>query len=319
MKTANTKLIGAFVLGALLLTAGSVFLFGSRDLFQKKRHFVAYFEQSINGLNVGAPVKFRGIEVGQVKSIEGVYNPETSAVTPRLILEFYPETLSNARVKSGEYTLFKPLVERGMRASLKSQSLLTGQLYVSLDFYKNKPERHLGSDDDPYPEMPTIDSGLGEIFAAFEDLPLDALVTQLTSTLNSLDGLLGNQGVRESANYLPTLLADIDATVSEIGVFMGGELPQTSAQLRGFLAAGETSVTSLSDKLTTDTLVKLGTTMAQLETTLAVAEKRLDRNDPVSYELTNTLREVSGAATSLRKLADYLESHPEALLRGRNP
>ena len=96
------------------------------------------------------------------------------------------------------------------------------------------------------------------------------------------------------------------------------KLPQTSAQLRGFLAAGETSVTSLSDTLTNDTLVKLGASLTQLEATLAVAEQRLDRNDPISYELTNTLREVSGAATSLRKLADYLESHPEALLRGRN-
>ena len=143
MKMANTKLIGAFVLGALILIAGSIFLFGSRDLFQKKRHFVAYFEQSINGLNVGAPVKFRGIEVGQVKSIEGIYNPSTSAVTPRLILEFYPETLSNARVKRGEYTLFKPLVERGMRASLKSQSLLTGQLYVSLIFMRTNPNATL--------------------------------------------------------------------------------------------------------------------------------------------------------------------------------
>lgn len=325
MTTNNTRIIGAFVLGAILLVAGAIFLFGSRDLFQKKRYFVAYFEQSVNGLNVGAPVKFRGIEVGQVKEIEGVFLPDTATVRPRLILEFYPETLRNARVNRGEYTLFQPLVDRGMRASLKSQSLLTGQLYVSLDFYDNKPPRTLSEGNDPFPEMPTFDSGLGEIFAAFEDLPLDALVGQLTSTLSSLDGVLSNAGIKESADFLPTLLKDLDATIAAIGVFIGDDLPLTSEQLRSFLITGENSVTTitgsvstLTDTITNQSLVDLGNTLEQLEQTLTVAEARLDRNDPVSYELVNTLREVSGAATSLRKLANYLETHPEALLRGRN-
>ena len=318
MTTNNTRIIGAFVLGAILLVAGAIFLFGSRDLFQKKRYFVAYFEQSVNGLNVGAPVKFRGIEIGQVKEIEGVFLPDTATVRPRLILEFYPETLRNAHVNRGEYTLFQPLVDRGMRASLKSQSLLTGQLYVSLDFHENKPPRTLSDGNDPFPEMPTFDSGLGEIFAAIEDLPLDALVGQLTSTLSSLEGVLSHAGIKESADFLPTLLKDLNATIGAIGVFIGNDLPLTSEQLRSFLITGESSVTTLTDKLTNQSLVDLGNTLEQLEQTLAVAEARLDRNDPVSYELVNTLREVSGAATSLRKLANYLETHPEALLRGRN-
>ena len=317
MKQTNTRMIGAFVLGAVLLIAASVFLFGSRDLFEKKRHFVAYFEQSVNGLNVGAPIKFRGIEVGQVKSIEGVYDPATSAVTPRLMLEFYPEKLRNAEVEDGEYTLFRPLVDRGMRASLKSQSLLTGQLYVSLDFYENRPERILGTDEDPFPEMPTIDSGLSEIFAAFEDLPLDALVVQVTSTLNSLEEMLRNDGVRQSADFLPTLLKDIDSAIVAIGAFTGGELPQTSKQLRSFLSTGESSVEDLTEMLTEQTLVELDKTLNELDLTLALARERLDKNDPVSYEAANALREVSNAAASLRRFANYLETHPEALLRGR--
>ena len=171
MKRANTKLIGIFVFGALLLTVGSILLFGSRNMFEKKRYFYAYFEQDVSGVDIGAPMKFSGIEVGSVKEIVGIYNKETSVVTPRILIEFHPETLKGAKVAKGEYTLFQPLLDQGMRASLKSQSFLTGQLYVSLDFYENRAIRTLGSDKDKYPEMPTIDSGLGEIFKAFQDLP----------------------------------------------------------------------------------------------------------------------------------------------------
>ena len=318
MKKTNNRLIGMFLLGAIVLTIGAITLFGSRDLFEKKRHFVAYFEQSVTGLNIGAPIKFRGIEVGQVKTIEGVYDTETSIVTPRLVLEFYPEKLRNAQVAKGEYTLFRPLVERGMRASLKSQSLLTGQLYISLDFYENKPERQLGDGNDKYPEMPTIDSGLGEIFQAFEDLPLDVLVAQLTNTLQSVEEILQNDGVEESANYLPILLKDTDAAITAIATFISGDLPNTSEQLRSFLRTGEGSVEQLTNRLTSETLVDMEKTLKELELTLSTARARLDKSDPVSYEATNALREVTNAAASLRRFTNYLEAHPEALLRGRN-
>ena len=343
MKPANTKLIGIFVFGAILLTIGSLFLFGSRDLFQKKRYFYAYFEQDVNGINVGAPIKFRGIEVGSVKSIVGNYDTETSIVTPRILLEFHPETLKGAKVAKGEYTLFQPLLQRGMRASLRSQSLLTGQLYVSLDFYENRPIRNLGTDKDKYPEMPTIDSGLGEIFAAFEDLPLDALVSQITSTLDSLEHVLSNEGISESASYLPTLLQDIDTMINAIGVFTAEELPPTTTQIRATLKTGGGSFEKLTDKLTNETLVTVDdslksltsqlsqetlvnlssalrqfeVTMSQLESTLGTVQVQVDPSSPISNELTTTLREIQGAASQLRTFTQYLETHPEALLRGR--
>lgn len=343
MKRANTKLIGIFVFGAILLTIGSLFLFGSRDIFQKKRYFYAYFEQNVNGINVGAPIKFRGIEVGSVKSIVGQYDTATSIVTPRILLEFHPETLKGAKVAKGEYTLFQPLLQRGMRASLRSQSILTGQLYVSLDFYENKPIRNLGTEKDKYPEMPTIDSGLGEIFAAFEDLPLDALVVQITNTLDSLERVLSNEGFSQSANYLPTLLADIDATVNAIGNFTKSELPPTITLLRAILKTGGGSIEKLTDKLTNETLVTVDdslktltaklsqetlvdlssalqqfeVTLAQLESTLGTVQVQVDPSSSISNELTTMLREIKAAASQLRTFTQYLELHPEALLRGR--
>lgn len=343
MKRANTKIIGIFVFGALLLSVGSLVLFGSRNIFEKKRYFYAYFEQDVSGVDIGAPMKFSGIEVGSVKEIVGIYDPETSTVRPRLLLEFHPETLQGAKVAKGEYTLFQPLLQQGMRASLKSQSFLTGQLYVSLDFYENRPIRNLGVDDSKYPEMPTIDSGLGEIFKAFQDLPLDALVVQLTDTLDSLDQVLANDGISESASYLPTLLSSADTMLKAIGMFTAKELPITTAQLRATLKTGDTSMSTLTDKLANETLVTLNDsmktlteqlsqetlvnlsstmkqfeiTMGELETTLNTVQTQLDPNNPISTELTNMLREITMTAAQLRTFTKYLESHPEALLRGR--
>ena len=191
--------------------------------------------------------------------------------------------------------------------------------------------------------MPTIDSGLGEIFKAFQDLPLDALVVQLTDTLDSLDNVLANEGVSESASYLPTLLADADMMLKAIGMFTAQDLPITTAQLRETLKTGDTSMSTLTDKLANETLVTLDSsmktlteqlsqetlvelnttmqsfskTMRQMETALATAEGRLDPADPLTTELTNTMREVARMSVSIKALTDYLEAHPESMLRGR--
>jgi len=317
MNRASKRLIGAFVLGAFLLVVGAITMFGSRDLFQEKRRFVAYFEQSVNGLNVGAPVKFRGIEIGQVTAIEGVFDRETNRLVPRLELEIYPETMRNAQLEDGEYSLFRPLVEQGMRGSLKSQSMLTGQLYVSLDFYEDRPVRRLGSDDDPYPEMPTVDSGFGDFVESLQQIPIDQIFSQLSSTLASLDEVLSSDDIGRTLDELPQLLASLDRTVRSVDEFTNADLPQTTAQFRSFLATGESSMTAFSDQLTNGTLADIGTTLSEIDATLAAARRRLDQNDPVTQEITATLRDVSDAAVAMRRLAEFFEAHPEAIIGGR--
>ena len=344
MKRSSTIAIGVFVIGAQILAATTLFIFASRDGFKTKRHFVAYFEQSITGLDVGAPIKFRGIEMGKVISIEGVYNTETADVTPRLELEFYPETLRNASVAEGEYTLFQPLVERGMRASLKSESFLTGQLYVSLDFHPNKPIRQLGNGEDSYPEMPTIDSGFDELLDRFQDLPLDALMGQITSTLNSVETLLRNEHVSEAAGYLPVLFSDVDTVIKGVGQLVTSDLPTTVLALQSVLNGENGSLATLSRKLEQETLVtieqsisqisdrlsgealddltsvlrKADTSLSQLESTLKVAEERLQPSDPISRELKSALYEIGASAEALKSLAEFIKEHPESMIRGRN-
>lgn len=317
MNKPKSKLVGLFVVGAGLLVAGAIVLYASQDLFVKKRHFVAYFEQSVNGLNKGAAVRFRGIPVGEVIAIDGVFDPKSSSVKPRLIIQFLPETLKNAAVEKGEYTLFQPLVDRGMRASLKSQSFLTGQLYVSLDFHPDKPVRLLGNEDDPYPEMPTIDSGLDRIFNKIENLPIESVLNQLGSALAAAEDLLRKPSLHETIDGLPSLVAHTDETIVDADTLLKEDLTGAVREARSLMATGTVSLGTLTEQLSSKTLVSAERAMAALEKTLDRAHERLSVDDPLSYELIVTLRELGASANSLRQLLEYLQEHPEALVQGK--
>lgn len=353
MKEANPKLIGIFVIGGFALAAVALVLFSSQDLFTPKRIFVAYFRQSVNGLNVGAPIRFRGIPVGEVLRIDGVYDPETGNMIPRLTLEFRPETMENARVEEGEYTLLPLLLKRGMRASLKSASLLTGQLYVELDFHPDKPERYLGSGIDAYPEMPTIDSGLDQVITKFSELPIEDVIARVTSTLAAAEDLLRNPHVDESLAMLPTLLTDADAFAVDLRQFMKSDVVDTVREAKQTLEVARKSMQTLTTAVSDETLVQLNSTLTEFEKTSQLLKKRLSstltefektaqllekrfsstltefgktsqllrkrlsEKDPLTVELIATLRQIRSAARSARDLAEALEERPESLLRGK--
>ena len=318
MTNISTRSIGAFVVGAALLLVGAVALFVGSDFFEKERKFVAYFDRSVNGLNVGAPIKFRGIPIGEVAEIEGVYDQTTNDVRPRVILVVNPERMTNAKLEGDEYSLFRGLVENGMRASLKSQSMLTGQLYVSLDFYENEPVRLLGNVDDEHPEMPTVETGLGEFLASIQELPIDKVISQLGTTLASLDKILSNDSLTQTIDRLPQLVSDLDRTAQGFGRFARNDLPRTTTQMQSFLAASENSVEQLSDRINDESLANLDNTLGEIDKTLVLLRDRLGPNDPLTLELTNAMRDISDTAVSVRRLTEFLETHPEALIRGRN-
>jgi len=317
MNEANPKIIGLFVIGAFVLVIGSLVLFSSQDLFTPKRMFVAYFQQSVNGLNVGAPVRFRGIPIGEVINIEGIYHPDTGDMIPRLTIEFLPETMENAVVEEGEYTLFPALLASGMRARLKSASLLTGQLYLALDFYPDTEERYLGGRNDRYPEIPTLDSGLDQVIAKLSELPIQELVLRAISALEAIEDVLKNPYIGEALAALPPLLEDADSTVVTLKLLMDREIVNTLREANQTLAVTRDSLVTLTTAINEESLVKLNSTLAEFEATSLLLQERLDNEGPLAHELLATLREIGAAARSMRDLADTLEEHPESLIRGK--
>ncbi|MDR1401591.1 MAG: MlaD family protein [Puniceicoccales bacterium] len=172
-KKANTLLIGVFVVAGLLLFVTAVVVFSSMDLLAKKMTFYSFFDTSLNGLDVGAPVKFKGVKVGAVESIEIIYDSELDEASTVVIFNINAnlfKTVSRSRLRVSDYDMFyREQIDRGLAAKLSMESILTGKLYVGLDYYKNKHERVFKDINlKKYKNMPSVATDLDEFMASFD-------------------------------------------------------------------------------------------------------------------------------------------------------
>lgn len=244
--------------------------------------FVMHFRESLRGLSPGAPLDFRGVQVGEVISVSAEYEPGRdwfyfpvkAILYPeriRLILPGNKQSNSAERVKRG---LYKAISERGFRAQLRTGNLLTSQLYIALDFFKEAkavtPDWKVA-----LPELPTVPGNFEELQVSFANILKSLEKVQFDQIANDLRGTL---------KTLDTSLKGIDKLVEGLDKNTGPELTNALKDLRS---------------------------------TLSKAEKVLSDDAPLQQDMRETLREVSRAAQSLRALTDMLDRQPEALLRGK--
>jgi len=230
-KKPNRTLIGIFVVGAVFLFVFGIIIFSSTKFFRKTQKYVLFFDGSVRGLSVGAPVTFRGVKLGSVKEISLVYDHKTDFTFIPVIIETEASRIKNSPLRPDKASMQR-LIDSGLRGRLETLSLITGQLAISLDFFPEKPARLRGLIKE-YPEIPTIPSPLGELQKNIVDIPLKDISLNLQESVRSL-----NYALKES-------------------------------------------------------------------------------KDAVLYDLETTLREVKEAARAVRILAEYLEQHPEAILKGK--
>ena len=179
---ANKTLIGVFVVGAVALAVISVLIFGSGRFFTERLTYVCYFQGSVKGLNVGAPVVFRGVRVGTISDISIESNIETLSIKIPVYIELEPKRFGQTGPSKDPKANLERLIKAGLRAQLELQSLVTGQLMIELDFHPHTPAKMVGNDTG-YPEIPTIPSGMEELAKTIEKLPLDQLANKLTAAI----------------------------------------------------------------------------------------------------------------------------------------
>lgn len=241
--------------------------------------FVIKFTQSVRGLAVGAPVDFRGIHAGEVRAIYLEFDPKQVRFLQVVEVHLYPDRL-RSRHRVGAPTETPPaqriqrFVERGFRAQLRSANLLTGQMYVALDFFPKAPKATVDLKKTP-PEIPSVPGGLGE---------LQESITNIVTRLEKVPFDVIAQDVRKA-------LASLDGTLKQAETMMA--------------------------KLNSEVAPELRATLEQARKTLRSAEGVLANDSPMQGDLRETLIEVTKAAESVRALTDYLERHPESLIRGR--
>ena len=172
---ASPTLIGAFLLGAIALIVTGLMVFGGGRFFTETVDYVAYFPETISGLNDGAPVNFRGVKVGVVRRIEVQLDAQDLSVKTPVYIQLQRRRIREIGGTIPKGDLIPELIERGLRAQLQLQSIVTGQLSVQLDILPDRPARYV----DPvgeFPEMPTIPSSMQEFTETMESLSIQDMV-----------------------------------------------------------------------------------------------------------------------------------------------
>lgn len=317
-RRANPALIGGFVLGAVALALVSIVIFGSGRFFRSTSEFVLFFPSDVNGLEVGAPVKFKGVEIGSVTDIRlrlGASSITSAAAVQKGIRIPVFIQIDNAKLHSrgGEQDLSDPSVVRhlialGLRGQLNTQSLLTGRLFVQLDFFPGTPAPRMAPPDFGVMEIPTVPTTLERVQTAAErvlqriqDLHLDEMVRTVTATLNQIRDLVSDPALDETMHSLPKTLANMNAAVTDLRTL--------TRHLDGNQQALFARLGKASDQA--------AQALDQARGTLASVQGMVGANGAISGQLSETLTEVQEAARSVRLLADSLDRNPSALIRGR--
>jgi paraquat-inducible protein B len=351
-KPVSKTTIGFFVVGAIALLVVALGVLGSGKLFKETTPYVMVFDGSVKGLNVGSPVVFRGVKLGSVSSIRMRADYATKAFTILVYADFEPSQMEFVNIdqatlksitKMGRYARIRELVERGLRAQLEMQSIVTGQLQIALDFYPGKPAVYTRIDQ-TIEEIPTIPTPLQELTKKLESLPLEQIFDNLNSAADGVAKLVQAPELRESITNLNTALKDIQTLVRNVNDQvkpLSAGLSDTLRDTRKLVGNADSQVSSLGTnlngaigdgrKLIRNVDGSVESVKAKIETTLTAATSALEEarkliqdlegsareDSKLMHQINETLRAVGKAARSLGTLTDYLERHPEALLGGK--
>jgi paraquat-inducible protein B len=312
-RKANPAVIGAFVVGAIALAVIGIVVFGSGQIFKNTSKYVCFFSGAVDGLNVGAPVKFKGVEIGSVTDIRLRLpeQPPQEAVGEAIRIPVTIE-IDNDRVKAiggQERRDIKKLVDRGLRAQLNAQSLVTGLLFVQLRFDPDVPAVFVLPPDSKIPEIPTapttmeqVQSAAETLFHKLEEVHVEKLVASLTETVDTVKGLVATPELKQTLQALPPTVANVNQAVTS---------------LRELVVRIDAKQAPLFDSLK-GTSDKAGATLEQARATLQTVQTVADPGSPLATQLSAALQEITGASRSVRLLADYLERNPSSIVRGRS-
>ena len=330
-RKANPKLIGAFVLGAIILIVGGTLTFATGRFFDEKTTITAFFEGTVKGLNVGAPVNFRGARVGTVTDIAVIVRSTDEIEIPVTL------QLESGRVQNmAGFTLppveaLSQMIGAGMRAQLVSQSLVTGQLNIALDFHPETEARFRSQDPEAL-EMPTIPSALEEVTRVAgevaEDLPelvakgitlLEEITGQLETNQEKISRSMSN--VESFTNTLAGQEKNIDLVMTDAAATMAN-LRTTTDRLPDLMDRGESTLAGLDAAIAdmraivSENRQSVGQALVSIEDAAQTLDEILAENRQAINDFANiTLFDVSGLITDTQQLVNTLNRVGEDLER----
>ena len=339
-KPVSPVAVGGFTLGALALLVAGLLIFGGGQFFNTdKIRFVIFFDtSSLNGLDVGAPVKMQGVKIGAVTEISLQFDSSTGKVLKPVVVEIDrrsflgPGGVPPSGGLSHEQQLKNRdmLVGRGFRARLETQSLLTGLLFVDFDKHPGMPAQFTGVDYQGLIELPyvptTVDmlrNTADELVRNLRSLPLEEMVRNFADTLKDIHSLVGSEDMKRSNAALVRTLEGMEKTVAALNRNLEPLLKETHQTVRD-----ANGLVQDSRAMVQDVHQGMKPLLAATEKTLGSATAALDKAKSAvgtvegalgpDSTLNETLLALRNAARSLRDLTDFLERHPEALISGKD-
>ncbi|HKK90540.1 MAG TPA: MlaD family protein [Desulfobacteraceae bacterium] len=370
-KQANTTVIGGFVVGALVLAVAGIVIFGSGNYFSEKNRYVLFFDGSVQGLNVGSAVVFRGVKVGSVKDIHITTSTGNIHFSIPVLIEIEDRRFVVKGEKDSALSLQKQLdllIDKGLRAQLEMQSMVTGQLIVNLDFHPGMPAKPLKKTTE-HPEIPTIPSEIEELTEKIKTVPVEQIFNKLLSIITRLENALGSaqtgkiiDSLGETIARTNSLIHHLDQRIAPLSrsleASMAGVEKLSKSAEEEIVQAGKGMDNTMEamEKLAAAANQEVGTLAAaaeqaindvrmlaeaikgevlplsvsiqaaagasasaahKAEETLGTMNSLAGRDSELVTKLAGTLEELSQAARSFRLLTDYLERHPDALIKGK--
>jgi len=329
-KQASPTLIGAFVVGAIALVVIGLLVFGGGRFFAPRVTWVTYFPGSVQGLRVGAPVNFRGVQIGQVTRIQVVYDEQDGSMVIPVVMEVLPEqvTLIDPAGRQGsEVTELDDLIGRGLRAQLQTESLVTGLLTVNLDLYPGLPVQQVTVDSPglrDYPVVPALPSRMEEV-----EQSLAAVMQEIPSLLRDVRGLLEEVTAGQTASNIDRILRDVAGFTDR--------LEQAAPTMTRLVERAEQTAASVermadsAEQIMASNQAAIDAAIGDLDATVTAVRRMADQvNNMVAenrqglrdftqtglYEITGLAQDAQRMVNQITRLSEQLERDPTQFFFG---
>ncbi|QZP17839.1 MlaD family protein [Methylophilales bacterium] len=332
-KQVSPTLIGSFFLAALGLVIIAILMFGGGSYFKKHHQFVLFFhtENNLNGLNVGAPVKLEGVKIGEVKEVALLLDEKTLDVVKPVVIEL---DYSNIINDDGDDTDFeskdgdehnqstKNFIKKGLKAQLKTQSLLTGLLYIEFQFSPQDEVVMSGRNFRDLQELPTttnvtedLKREAQEVADRIGKLPLEEIVEDLAVNMHEIKVILtskslkeNRQGVNQSIKEMEKLLINLNDNFTPLMLNLNGTMKDTRVVVQEFSREIKPVLSSLEKTLNKAT---------ELLSESQYAVRSFEDFSSPEAPLWQALEALKEAAESTKNLTDTLERNPESIIYGK--
>jgi paraquat-inducible protein B len=328
---ASPTVIGIFTLVGLILVGAALVLFGAGKFFTSTHDIQLYFDKSANGLQVGSDVRFGGVRIGRVKSISVLVDRKENRKIIPVVVELTDKDLQLISTDEGggiDLTTFEGVqkaVSEGLRAGMKQQSLLTGQLYIEFDIVPDTPGFvYDNKNGQSYPVVPTIGTEMDELISGISDgiqkinaLDLDSVIKELRDVLVTANQRIGEFDMKEINENVIGITRDIRAFTSDRKLAEAVDnLNQALVQIEELAGKANEGIDPLLADLDA-IMAKTDAGLARIDEAVKEVSQLSNPRSPVLLRMQNVLQETERASRALKELSNDLKRDPKALISGK--